>query len=65
MLVIRVASDLCCGHHRCVEVAGDVYVLKEGLNASDGRIVPAGLEDKARFGAALCPEGAITFEETP
>jgi len=61
-LVIRVAPDLCCGHHRCIEVAPDVYVLEQGLNASDGKRVPAGLEAKARLGADSCPEGAIELE---
>lgn len=64
-LVIRVAADLCCGHHRCTEAAPDVYVLEQGLNASDGLAVPDGLEAKARQGADLCPEGAITLDEAP
>jgi ferredoxin len=62
-LVIRVAPDLCCGNHRCTEVSPDVYVLEQGLNASDGRLVPPGLEAKAKLGADVCPEDAITFEE--
>jgi ferredoxin len=62
-LVISVAPDLCCGHHRCTEAAPDVYVLEQGLNAADGMTVPAGQETKARQGADLCPEGAITLLE--
>ncbi|MGE0881707.1 MAG: ferredoxin [Acidimicrobiia bacterium] len=62
-LIIRVAADLCCGHHRCTEVAPDVFTLEQGLNSSDGQRVPEGLEAKARLGASLCPESAIDFDD--
>lgn len=63
-LVIRVAADRCCGHHRCIEIAPDVYALDQGLNASNGMTVPAGLEAKARLAASACPESAIELEES-
>lgn len=56
---ITVAPDLCCGHHRCVEIAPQVYELVDGFNVCDGREVPVGLEQMARDGAVACPEGAI------
>jgi len=62
-LRIRVAADLCCGHHRCMELAPDVYEVVGGFNPMDGCLVPAGAEESARYGADACPEGAITLDE--
>lgn len=65
MLRIQVKADLCCGVGLCVK--GDcakVYQRDElGYNCSDGQMVPAGLEELARKGAAACPETAIALIE--
>jgi len=60
-MIIHVAADLCCGHHRCVEVAPQVYRIEDGFNACDGMEVPPELESLAEAGAQLCPESAITL----
>lgn len=65
MLRIQVKSDLCCGVGLCVKgECGKVYRRDDlGYNCSDGDIVPEGLEDAARKGAAACPETAISLIE--
>lgn len=64
-LIITVAADLCCGHHRCVEAAPELYRTDEdGFCACDAMAVPEGLEQQAEFGAQMCPEGAITLAES-
>jgi ferredoxin len=62
-LRIHVAPDLCCGHHRCAEIAPSVYELEDGFNRMDGHVVPKGLEQEARYGAEACPESAIELIE--
>lgn len=57
---IKVDRALCMGHAMCAAKAPEIYELdEEGYCSSDGKVVPEGLEDRARRGAAYCPEGAI------
>jgi ferredoxin len=61
---VRVNVEICQGHARCWAEAPEVYKLDaEGYCISDGFEVPPGLEEKARLGADVCPEFAITLEE--
>lgn len=56
----------CTGHGRCAVMAGEVYSLDDdGYNVARGSYVevPPGLEEKARYGAKVCPERVITIEE--
>jgi ferredoxin len=63
---IAVDRSVCAGHALCALRAPRVYVLDEdGYCASDGQVVPPGLEDEARQGAANCPERAIDLVEEP
>ena len=63
-LRVKAHPGLCNGCGNCKRWAPDVYSLDE-----DGYIdlhlleVPAELEDQARLGAQVCPEGAITLIE--
>jgi len=53
----------CTGHGRCAVMAGEVYSLDDnGYNIHRGQTleVPRGLEESARLGVRVCPEGAIT-----
>ena len=61
-----VDPDLCNGHGRCHTFYSDVYSSDdEGLAKDRGQLhlVPPGLEDRARGGASICPEGAIRIVE--
>ena len=61
-------SSLCSGHGRCYVLYGDVYESDEvGYNKHrEGEFdVTDGLQDSARNGARVCPERAITIEDTP
>jgi ferredoxin len=61
---VRVEKALCTGHARCNVLGPDVFPLDDdGYCAIDELVVPAGLEQQARAGAAGCPERAITIEE--
>lgn len=57
----------CTGHGRCAVMAGDVYTVDEvGYNLYRGQTidVPLGLEEAAKLGIRVCPEGAITVDRT-
>ena len=57
---IRVDKALCTGHAMCAAKAPEIYGLdEEGYCSSDGVRVPPELVERARRGAAYCPEGAI------
>jgi ferredoxin len=61
---VKVDRKICAGHALCAAKAPEVYTLDDdGYNNSDGSIVPPGKEDKARLGAAYCPEKAITLKD--
>jgi ferredoxin len=63
-LKIRVDLELCVGHGRCYMLAPEVYDEDDRghclLRLED---VPPDLEDRARMGAANCPEGAIEIAQ--
>lgn len=61
-----VDQTLCSGQGRCYSLYGEVYSDDEdGFNKDRGRTVevPERLEEQARLGAQLCPEGAIKITE--
>lgn len=61
----RVIADRsrCCGYGLCAQVCPQVYKLDaDGLVYLDSDIVPAGLEEEAREGAAACPAEALSVE---
>ncbi len=65
---LYVAVDLskCCGYTLCAEVCPEVYKLDDdGFAYVESDRVPLGLEDKAKAGAAACPELAITVSVEP
>jgi ferredoxin len=63
---MRFAVDAgkCSGHGQCYTFFGQVFSDDEiGFNAAravDSEAVPEGLEDAARRGVQICPEGAIS-----
>lgn len=61
---VKTHPALCNGMGNCHRFAPEVYVLDDegyiGLHLLD---VPPELADKARLGAKVCPEGAITIIE--
>jgi ferredoxin len=63
--VLRVFTDRsrCCGYGLCAQVCPQVYKLDaDGLVYLDSDIVPPGLEEEAREGAAACPAEALRVE---
>jgi ferredoxin len=61
---VVVDGDRCTGHGRCYILAPEVYDAdNDGYSLPGVRNVPAGLETKARHGAANCPEDAIEVLE--
>jgi ferredoxin len=57
---LTVDNGKCQGHARCNAVAPDVFELDDlGYVATASGEVPAAHEDKARKGAAACPEQAL------
>ena len=65
-LYVQVIDEQCCGYTQCAEVCPEVYKLDDmGFAYVDDALVPEGLEDKARKGAAACPEAAIVVSEQP
>ena len=61
---VRVDSDVCQGHARCVILGPDVFDLdKDGYCVIPKADLPPELEQQARDGADACPEQAITVEE--
>jgi ferredoxin len=61
----RVVADRsrCCGYGLCAQVCPEVYKLDaDGLVHLDSDIVPPGLEESAREGAAACPAEALAVE---
>jgi ferredoxin len=61
----RVVADRsrCCGYGLCAQVCPEVYKLDaDGLVYLDSDIVPPGLEESAREGAAACPAEALAVE---
>jgi len=65
-IVLRVIADRskCCGYGLCAQMCPQVFKLDEGgLVYLESDVVPAGLEEDAREGAAACPAEALMVEE--
>lgn len=53
----------CSGHARCNMADAELFQLDDiGYALREEFDVPEGAEDKARLGAATCPERAITLK---
>lgn len=63
---LRVDGSLCTGHGRCYSEAPRIY-SPDSDGFSDrrdiNREVPQQLQEDARIGQSVCPEGAIFVEE--
>ncbi len=60
---ITIDATRCSGHARCADAAPDVFELDEsGYVLPITEVVPDERTSAARFGAAACPERAITVE---
>jgi len=54
----------CCGYGVCAEICPEIYLLDEnGIVVLATDTVPEGLEEKAREGAAACPQNALEVVE--
>jgi ferredoxin len=63
-LRVIVDRSRCCGYALCAAICPEVYKLDaEGLVFVDSELVPAGLEESAREGAAACPAEALVIDE--
>lgn len=62
---VSVDRERCTGHARCWATAPEIYTIDDVGYSDIGvdREVPSGLEDRARAGAAACPERALTVTE--
>jgi len=61
---VMVDEYKCQGHALCAVKCPEVYVLNdEGYNSMGTFEVVEGQEDKAKLGAACCPEEAISIIE--
>jgi ferredoxin len=59
---LRVIADrsACCGYGVCAEICPEVYQVDDlGIVKLLVETVPAGLETKAKEGAAACPQSAL------
>ena len=63
-LKVVIDKPACCGYGVCAEICPEVYKLDEnGLVFVDSEIIPGGLEEEAKEGAAACPAEALVLEE--
>ncbi|AUW59666.1 ferredoxin [Sphingobium sp. SCG-1] len=61
-MIIKVDQSVCVGHGVCAIKAPKLYELDdEGFSIANGTVVPAGQDENARRGAAVCPERAIAL----
>lgn len=62
-LWVSVDRTRCSGHARCHDVAPDVYTLDDDgySDIGAGRLVPAGVADRAVLGFEACPERALAL----
>jgi ferredoxin len=64
MLKVVANRSACCGYGVCAEICPEVYQLDDnGIVVLATDTVPAGLEEKAREGAAACPQNALEVVE--
>ena len=63
-LKVIAKRSACCGYGVCAEICPEVYQLDDnGIVVLATDTVPAGLEEKAREGAAACPQNALEVVE--
>ena len=62
---VRVDPAQCDGYGKCAKVEPSLFKLDEyGYAQLDQAVeVPAGLEDKVREAAGVCPSAAVIIEE--
>jgi ferredoxin len=63
---LKVIADrsACCGYGICAETCPQVYKLDDnGVVTIAVEFVPPEFEEKAREGAASCPQSALAVEE--
>jgi len=61
---VIVNKSACCAYGLCAEICPEVYKLDEnGIAYVEEELVPEGLEEMAREGAAACPQLAIAVVE--
>jgi ferredoxin len=60
---VVIDKPACCGYGLCAEICPEVFKLDEnGIVYVDDALVPEGLEDKAREGAEVCPQSALSVK---
>lgn len=65
-LRVFVDRSRCCGYGLCAQLCPEVYKLDEnGLVFVDSEIIPGGLEEEAKEGAAACPAEALVIKVVP
>jgi ferredoxin len=61
---VEVDKMACCAYGLCAEICPDVYKLDDnGVAYAEDELVPEGMEELAREGAAACPQLAISVTE--
>lgn len=62
---VRVDTDRCQGHNRCVVLAPDIFDVDDlgFAHASTLGAIPPAQEAKARLAEANCPEHAVLIED--
>lgn len=61
---VEVNKMACCAYGLCAEICPEVYKLDDnGIAYADDGLVPEGMEELAREGAAACPQLAISVIE--
>ena len=61
---VVVNKNACCAYGLCAEICPEVYKLDaNGIAYVEEELVPEGLEELAREGAAACPQLAIAVVE--
>src|SRR5690606_41372557 len=61
--ILIVDRGRCCGYGLCAQLCPEVYKLDEnGLVYVESELIPGGLEEGAREGAAACPAEALVIE---
>jgi ferredoxin len=64
MLKVVANRSACCGYGVCAEICPEIYLLDEnGIVVLATDTVPPGLEERAREGAAACPQNALEIIE--
>lgn len=65
-LYVHVVAEKCCGYRLCNQVCPEVFHLDDmGFAYTSAGAVPAELAERARAGAAACPEDAVILSDVP